>query len=475
METHINKLLQGLWLALERFAAWLADFVENMGGNPRKTALDADFADSAALLKRRNKGFCLDGTNRSLSLEHSFAGCIVAGKSGSGKSTAVLIPSCLRMIGTSSLIVHDPSGEIAQKVSGAFHSAGYRILYLNYTRPELGGYNFLSRVRSLSDIKKISSLLIYTPMGRSSGDPFWNAAAATLLRVMLELVCSQLPEYRTMANVVRLIDVFTFKPEIVDRLIVQANNPGLLAAYKSLVAYDAKLLTSITATCKAATEIFHDPEVALTTAYDSIAFEGFRKERTILFINNSISDVRYYAVLTSLLFTQFFGHVMRGIPSDDDLPIFFLLDEASSLNLSGILQTAVSNIRKHRAGILQVYQSMAQLGMYGNDEAKSIREACFASLYLPGQNIETSREISSLLGTFEYETEKGGTKQRQLLMPDEVRTLDAGLLVAGNYRAARLKLHPYYQDPRMRRLTTLEPYYPSGILPFDTPPLIPLP
>lgn len=475
MEARINRILEGLWQALESFAQWLGDFVSSLDQDKRKTSLDADFSKSAVLLRRRNKGFCLDGT-ASLSIEDSFKGCIVTGKTGGGKSTCVLIPSCLRMMGSCSLVVHDPSGELSEKVSGAFRAAGYNVRYLNYTRPELGGYNPLARIHSLSDIKKVASLLVYTAMGHTTGDPFWNAASTTLLRVMIELVCAQPEAYRTMANVVRLLDVFTYKPETIDRLAVQANSPGLLAAYKSLVAYDTKLLTSITATLKAATEIFHDPDVALATAYDTLDFEVFRKVPTVLFINNSIPDVKYYAVLTSILFTQFFGHVMRNIPPTAALPVFFLLDEASSLNLGGIMPAAVSNVRKHRCGILQVYQSLHQLAsIYGHDNAKSIREACFATLYLPGQNIETAKEISAMLGVFEYETETGATRQRQLLMPHEVRELGEALLIAGNYRAAKIKLHPCYDSPQLRRLTSIKPFYPEDMLPFDEPPLIPLP
>ena len=233
---------------------------------------------------------------------------------------------------------------------------------------------------------------------------------------------------------------------------------------------------SITASVKAATDIFHDPEVALATSYDTLDFDSFRKEPTVLFINNSVADMKYYAVLTSILFTQFFGHIMRGVPPPNQWPIFFLLDECSSLSLAGIMPTAVSNVRKHSAGILQVYQSMHQLSsIYGPDDAKSIREACFASLFLPGQNPETSKEISSMLGVFEYQTESGATKQRHLLMPDEVRELDEALLIAGNHRAAKLKLQPYYNHPQLRRMANLPPYYPEGVLPFETPPLLKLP
>jgi type IV secretory pathway TraG/TraD family ATPase VirD4 len=475
METSINKLLHWLLLVLENLGERLADFVASMGGDIRKTELDADFARSSDLLKRSAKGFCLDGKH-CLSIEDSYKGALIFGKTGGGKSSVVLIPSCLRMMGASSIIVHDPSGEIAEKLSGTFHQSGYAVKYLNYTRPELGGFNPLARLKSLSDIKKVANLIVYTTMGRSTGDPFWNMAATTLLRIMIEITSSQPEEYRTMTNVVHLLDTFTFKPESIDRLVVKANNPSLLAAYKSLVAYDSKLLTSITATVKAATEIFHDPEVALTTAYDTIDFEAFREEPTVLFINNSVSDLKYLASITSILFTQLLGHIMRRIPSHGELPIFLLLDESSSLNLAGIMPAAVSNIRKHRAGILQVYQSYHQLAsIYGPDDAKSIKENCYASLYLPGQNLETAKEISSLLGVFEYETERGGTKHRQLLLPNEVRELSDALLIAGNHRAAKVTLHPYYNNPQLRRLASSAPYYPDGLLPFETPPLIPLP
>jgi type IV secretory pathway TraG/TraD family ATPase VirD4 len=469
----INRVLEALWHILEELSDWLGRTVSSMGHNRRKTVLDADFAKSTDLLSKRNGGFCVDGV-RSLSIEDSFKGLIVTGKSGGGKSTCVIIPSCLRMMGTSSLVIHDPSGEIAGYVSGAAHAAGCNVIYLDYTKPYLGGYNPLARIRSVSDIKKVASLLVYTSMGRSSSDPFWSTAACTLLQIIMEIVCNQPIEFRSMVNVVRLLDRYNFKPSSVDALAIQGS-PALVDAYKTLASYDKKLLTSIIATAAASIDIFRDPEVALATSFDTLDFDLFRKERTIFFINNSVSEMKYFAVLTSLMFTQYLGHIMRSISSPNELPIYLLLDECSSLSLQGILPIAVANVRKHRCGIMQVYQSLHQLGMYGHEDSRAIRDAVYSTLLLPGQSVDVAKEISELGGQFQFEDESGATKQRRLITVDEARSLNEALLVAGNHKLAKVALRPFYSDPQLRRLASIKPYYPEGSLPFDTPPLIPLP
>lgn len=448
--------------------------IEACFSKDRKTEYTADFMPAGEVLSTYNKGFCLTG-KRSLSIEASYMNALVIGGSGSGKSARVLIPSILKMMGASSLVMHDPSGELFHKTSGALARAGYVVQSVNYAQPELSeGFNPLARAQSLSDIQKVSKLVILNSLGQSK-ELFWNLSSEALISLFSRfLVYHCPPEYRTLHNVLYLINVFgTPSAEKIDRLIVRTHDEGLIADYKAFLGYDSKLLMNIIATTRAALNIFSDPAVAKVTAHDTVDFKAFRHQKTALFINNSVSDMRYYAVITSIFLEQFFAEIMSRIPGNE-LPIFFLLDEASSMYFSS-LNVVISNIRKSKAGILQIYQSASQIvDLYSQSIAKAITENSYAKLYMSGQPIAVAQELERTLGKFEYVDDRDVRHIRPLMTADEIRQMDESLILCGNKPAIKARMKPYYAQSRLHRLSELPPVVPANKLPFDTPPLLKL-
>lgn len=440
---------------------------------PKQTEYDADFFPASEMLSRFNKGFTING--RSLTLEDSFKNILVTAQTGAGKSSCICIPTCFNLIGNASFCVNDPSGEIAEKVTGALMKAGYDIKIINYTKPGFGGFNPLRRVKNRSDAQKISEQIIYTALGRGGKDPFWNVSASSCLSLFVELACSLPEEQRTMSSVIQMINTFSYNPEAIDKLVVRAKNPVLLQEYKVFVSYDPKVVQSVIATVKAATKIFSDPFVAVTTAYDSIDFEACRKMPTAIFFNNSVTNMKYFGVITSIFFEQFFAEILSRIPDKKELPVFFLIDEASSLYLNS-LQTVCSNIRKSRAGLMAIFQSYHQVvSMYGSDDANAIRENCFTSVYLPGQPLDVCKELSTVLGSFQFTDDTGNKHTRLLLTPSEVHEMEEALVLCGNKRAIRLPMRPYYESTKLQALSTLKPYQPPQEPPFTTPPPVQFP
>jgi type IV secretion system protein VirD4 len=471
----IHLLFDGLFSVISSLIGTVIDFASAAIPSRRRTQFNADFISSSTLLSTQAKGFCLTG-RESLSIEDSFSNAIVLGGTGSGKSSRILIPSILKMADTSSLIVHDPSGELFQKTSGALEQKGYEVKAINYSDPDCSeGYNPLHRVQSISDIQKISKLIVHTSLGQGK-DPFWNTSAESLISLFIRYVVYYAPaEYRTLGNVLYLINTFGASGEKVDKLIVQSRDASLISDYKAFVAYDLKMLMSIVATARASLAIFGDPSVAAVTSFDTIDFDRFRHEKTVLYINNSVSDMRYYSAISSVFFEQFVGALMKRLPNKGELPIFFLLDEASSLYLN-ILSTAVSNIRKHSGGILQVYQHYNQMvDLYGVAQARNIAAICYTKVYMKGQSIETAKELESVLGKFEFTDDDDILRTRQLMAADEIRQLEESIILCGNKPPIKAKMIPYYEQKLLKTMTQLQPCTIESRKAPITPVLIPLP
>ena len=456
----LSALFAVVFSVFEAIVGGIADLVVSASSSKRNQQYNADFINPDKVLSTNAKGFCMTG-NKCLSIKDSFSNALCFGGSGSGKSSRVLIPSILKMAGASSSCIHDPSGEGFLLTSGAMQANGYNIKVLNYANPDHSeNFNPLYRIHSISDCKRISKLLIQTSLGGGGKtDPFWNASAESLLAIFIRYVLFHTEkQYHNLYNVLCLINAFSGTPQTVDKLFVQAKDDDLLSDYKAFVAYDSKMLMSIVATVRTALSIFADPGVARVTSDDTIDFESFRKQKTILYINNNVNDMKYYSVLSSIFFEQFFASVMSTLPKQGDLPIFFLLDEASSLYLS-ILPIAISNIRKYDAGILQIYQSQNQLfDLYGVPQGRNIVANSYSKNYMSGQPLETARELELILGKYEYVDDENNRRTRQLLTMDEIRILTESIILIGNLPPIKAKMIPYYQQKELNRLSQIPPY-----------------
>lgn len=468
----MNLLLGILEIIIKEVGTITIDAISSLVPSKRKEKYNARFIDAGKLLFKSNKGFCLTG-ERSLSIEDSFSNALILGGSGSGKSSSILIPSILKMAGHSSLCIHDPSSELFLATSSALKKMGYEIKVLCFNKPEISqAYNPLHRVRSASDISKVCKLVVYSALGKGN-DPFWNTSSEGLISFFCKyLVTYADPKFCNLYNVLSLINGFSSDPESTDRLIVKTGNSELISEYKAWVAYGDKTLMSIIATARAALSIFSDPSVAMVTASDTLAFKEFRRAKTALYITNSVKDMRYYSCISNIFFSQFIGEILEQIPEKTALPCFFLLDESSSLYLD-LLPTAISNIRKYRSGILQIYQHYNQMiDLYGSAQARNIAANSGSKVYMENQPIEIATELSSILGKVQFTDADGKEVIRPLLTPDEIRISKEAIILISNNLPILTKLVPWYRQAELKKLVNLSPVELSPNFDQSPPPLI---
>ncbi len=443
------KFITQLFSMIFELLAGILNFIfEGLGivFSQKKKEYSAEFASQGTILSRFNHGFCLTGTKR-LTCKDSFQNALIIGGTGTGKSSVVLFPSIFSMRG--SLIIHDPSGELLMKSAGYLKQKGYEIKVLNFANPEnSAGYNPLVRAQSSSDIQKIASMLVENALGGKSKDPFWNIQATSLLAMLIDILKKQDDEYQNLFNIRQLLNRLGGNPQSVDNLFSKFADDIIFEEYKSFISYDEKVVSGVIATCKAALQIFNDGAVAKVTSFDNIDFLDFRNKPTALFIQNSVADQRYYSVLTSIFFEQFFSFLLGRFPQKGEKDIFLLIDEASSLNLP-TLPLAVANVRKHRSGIMLLVQDFNQLvHHYGKYDADGIKSNCFAKMYFTGTSFETAKELEQTLGKYQFEDGKNRTVVRPLMTNDEIRTMDIkrALLICGHHPPIKAKLRPYYKN-----------------------------
>lgn len=413
-----------------------------------------------------NKGFAITG-RKAITKHLSHQNCALFGPTGSGKSSTVIIGSIISLSREkSSMVIHDVSGELWKYCSGFLSKRGYDVLSVNFNNPEQSeSFNPLLLCRSVSDIQKLALLVIRNSIGQSSNDPFWENSAMMMMSLIIRyLVFHQDPQYRTMQNVLRMVEQFAIdeKEQKVDRLFLKTNDEDLIRAYKTTLVMPEKTKQSVVATLRTALSLWLDKSVCQTTATNSIDFEDLRLRPVAIFLNTPLTDLDYYKPISALFIQSLFNFVLSKPPTGNSRSIFFILDEFAVFNFPSI-NLVISNIRKRLAGILLCTQDeMSLITNYGHSIAHQIKTNCNTKIYLKGQPHDTCKELSQILGKYTYTIKStGAEKVRELLTPDEVRRSDAAIILIGNEWPLHCRMIPHYKNFWMRRLTKLQPLAPA--------------
>jgi type IV secretion system protein VirD4 len=464
-------LVQILQLTLSIVADILFAVIDALS---KPTGFNAAFGSELSIANRFKEGFVIS-RNRKLSRRKSFENVLLCGVTGSGKTTRLLLKS-IYSLKNCSLIINDPSKELYQLASG-YLSRYFTIRTLNFSDSSISsGYNILSRAKKPNDINKIAHLLVASSLDKgNNSDPFWSLSVKTLLQILIRVTLLQAEEYRNIANVIRLLHHFASSPEkTVDRLVARSNDEKLILEYKSFISTPEKTLQNIVASAKAALQLFDDPEIAKTTAHDSINFDELRQQPTVIFLHNSIGDQKYISVLNSIFFEQLYNHVLQQLPAKNDLDLVVILEEASSMFIP-LLPLAVANCRKARLGNLICVQSPTQLSSTYKDEAENITANCVTKIFLPGQtSMDVLREIETLSGKYMYRDEKGVERVKPLITTDEIRLLpeNRSLIISGNKPIIKGRTSPYYRSLVYRQYAKIAPIPLHSDIPNEPIPMI---
>lgn len=463
-----GNLLEGFFTGL---MAGLDRVIEALSSD--KATFQARFVDESVIASRWNKGFLITRIGK-LTRRKSYENVLIVGPTGSGKTTRLLLKN-LYELKNCSIIVNDPSKELYQLASG-YKQQHFAIKTLNFSdSSKSSGYNILSRIKRPNDVNKLADLLTRAALSGNSSDPFWSLQTKALLSIFIRLVLHQEQPYQNMANVLYVLNHFAAKPKTVDKWIVNTGDEKLLLDYKAMVATPEKTLQNIVASAKAALQLFDDPEIAKVTSFDSIDFEEFRRQPTILFLHNSISDMKYINILNGIFCEQLYGNILEKLPAKTDLDMFIILEEASSLYVP-VLPVAIANTRKHRVGNMLCVQSTGQLATFYGNDAANIVSNCVTKVYLPGQtSTDTLRELEMLSGKHVHKDEKGTERIRPLITADEIRLLkvDRSLILSGNNPMIRGRTSPYYRSMKYKPFANISPVPLTGDIPAEPIHLLP--
>ncbi len=379
---------------------------------------------------------CFDG---SFGSSH---GIVFAG-SGGFKTTSVTIPTALKWGG--SMVVLDPSSEVAPMVRRHRVEAGRDVIILDPKHPEIG-FNVLDWIgrhgaTKEEDIAAVASWIM-SDSGRATGirDDFFRASALQLLTAMIADVClsGHSPEEQQTLRQVRA-NLSEPEPKLRERLQEIYDNSGSGFVKENVAAFvnmTPETFSGVYANAIKETHWLSYPNYAALVSGSSFVTDAIAEGNIDVFLNIDLKTMETHSGLARVIIGAFLNAIYNRNGKIKGRALF-LLDEVARLGFMRILETARDAGRKYGITLVMIYQSIGQLReTYGGRDAsskwfESASWISFAAINDP----ETADYISRRCGTTTVEVDQisrsfrsGGASRtrskqlaaRPLILPEEV-------------------------------------------------------
>ena len=378
---------------------------------------------------------------------------LVVGGSGAGKSRGFALPNIMQCC--CSMVITDPKAELLRKTGGLLEKKGYEVRVFDLINPDTSFcYNPFEYVHDDKDVLRLISNLIQntTPKGSQSSDPFWEKSETALLQaLMLYLLHEAPPEEQNFAMIMEMLGSAEVKEEdedyespldiLFDRL--EMRNPDSIAVkqyhiYKQAAGKTAKsILISVGVRLAA----FNLPQIAKLTNTDELDLSSMGERKVALFccIPDADTSLNYLVgMIYSQLFQTLYYMADRVHGGALPVPVNCIMDEFPNVSLPNEFEKILATCRSRSIYCSIIIQNMSQLKALFKDSWESLVGNCDEFLYLGGNEKETHKYVSELLGKETIDTNTYGQTKgksgsystnfqqsgRELLQPDEVRMLD---------------------------------------------------
>lgn len=419
---------------------------------------NAKFGDPSEVLSETNPGLNVSGKLK-LSHELSYRNCAVVAPVGAGKSTINAVGTCMNLQ-NASVIIHAPSEEMVTLTTPDFIRRGFNCYIFDPHTPKNSiSINPLDFIKNEKDINKVATHLVHSSMGDKSSDPFWSLSAIGMLKTFLGLLKLQPKQYQTIGMLRYMLDGFNANPQALHLMATKAP-PRLYTEYKALIKSNEKTLKSVLLTCTAALNLWGDNGVCKITETTTFDINKFRDTPSVLYLRNATMTSSYYQPLLSLLLEQLFTVFTEKLPTTE-LPLYFVIDEASTLNLPS-MPLFISNARKYKISLMLLFQALGQVyNNWGTEGGAIILANCHNKLFYGGMDLKTSNDLSDLLGKRMVVTREGKDMIMDLMLAQDVRMLkrNEALFFCGANKPYKLdNMVPYYDNPHYRKRSQGQPF-----------------
>ena len=378
---------------------------------------------------------------------------LVVGGSGAGKSRGFALPNIMQCC--CSMVITDPKAELLRKTGGLLEKKGYEVRVFDLINPDTSFcYNPFEYVHDDKDVLRLISNLIQntTPKGSQSSDPFWEKSETALLQaLMLYLLHEAPPEEQNFAMIMEMLGSAQVKEEdedyespldiLFDRLEMRDPDSIAVKQYHIYKQAAGKTAKSILISVGVRLAAFNLPQIAKLTNTDELDLSNMGERKVALFccIPDADTSLNYLVgMIYSQLFQTLYYMADRVHGGALPVPVNCIMDEFPNVSLPNEFEKILATCRSRSIYCSIIIQNMSQLKALFKDSWESLVGNCDEFLYLGGNEKETHKYVSELLGKETIDTNTYGQTKgksgsystnfqqsgRELLQPDEVRMLD---------------------------------------------------
>ena len=378
---------------------------------------------------------------------------LVVGGSGAGKSRGFALPNIMQCC--CSMVITDPKAELLRKTGGLLEKKGYEVRVFDLINPDTSFcYNPFEYVHDDKDVLRLISNLIQntTPKGSQSSDPFWEKSETALLQaLMLYLLHEAPPEEQNFAMIMEMLGSAQVKEEdedyespldiLFDRLEMRDPDSIAVKQYHIYKQAAGKTAKSILISVGVRLAAFNLPQIAKLTNTDELNLSSMGERKVAIFccIPDADTSLNYLVgMIYSQLFQTLYYMADRVHGGALPVPVNCIMDEFPNVSLPNEFEKILATCRSRSIYCSIIIQNMSQLKALFKDSWESLVGNCDEFLYLGGNEKETHKYVSELLGKETIDTNTYGQTKgksgsystnfqqsgRELLQPDEVRMLD---------------------------------------------------
>ena len=378
---------------------------------------------------------------------------LAVGGSGAGKSRGFALPNIMQCC--CSMVITDPKAELLRKTGGLLEKKGYEVRVFDLINPDTSFcYNPFEYVHDDKDVLRLISNLIQntTPKGSQSSDPFWEKSETALLQaLMLYLLHEAPPEEQNFAMIMEMLGSAQVKEEdedyespldiLFDRLEMRDPESIAVKQYHIYKQAAGKTAKSILISVGVRLAAFNLPQIAKLTNTDELDLSSMGERKVALFccIPDADTSLNYLVgMIYSQLFQTLYYMADRVHGGALPVPVNCIMDEFPNVSLPNEFEKILATCRSRSIYCSIIIQNMSQLKALFKDSWESLVGNCDEFLYLGGNEKETHKYVSELLGKETIDTNTYGQTKgksgsystnfqqsgRELLQPDEVRMLD---------------------------------------------------
>lgn len=378
---------------------------------------------------------------------------LAVGGSGAGKSRNFAIPNIMQCSG--SMVITDPKAELLRKTGGLLKRKGYEVRVFDLINPDTSFcYNPFQYVHDDKDVLRLIASLIKntTPKGSQSQDPFWAKSETALLQALMLYLLHEAPiEEQNFSMIMEMLGSAQVKEEdedyespldiLFERLEMRDPESIAVKQYQIYKQAAGKTAKTILVSVGVRLADFNLQQIANLTSTDELDLAGIGEKKVALFccIPDADTSLNYLVgMIYSQLFQTLYYVADRKYGGNLPVPVNCIMDEWANVALPDDFEKILATMRSRGISCSIIVQNMSQIKALFKDSHESLVGNCDEFLYLGGNEKETHKYVSELLGKATIDTNTYGQTKgksgsystnfqlsgRELLMPDEVRMLD---------------------------------------------------